>query len=64
VPLVRYLKPLGPYSVGEVREATDYEAEQLVTHGVAVIEGDRPQVRHATAKPANKRTAHIAHDEG
>jgi len=50
--------------VGEVREATDYEAEQLVTHGVAVIEGDKPQVRHATAKHANKRTAHIAHDEG
>ena len=61
--LIRFLKQYGPWVVGEVREASDHEAEQLVLHGVAE-HADAPKVRHATEKPHGKRNAAIHHDEG
>jgi len=62
--LVRFLKQYGPMSVGEIREASDHEAEQLVLHGVAEIAASSPEVRHATEKHPKKRTATVTHDEG
>ena len=60
--LVKFLKQYGPFSEGETVEMDDNAAAALITHGVAVESAK--EVRHATAKPHNKRQATTRHAEG
>lgn len=67
--LVRFLKDYAGWRVGDVRESTYHELDQLLLHGI-VEPAEAPtqpaatqKVRHATAKPA-ARTADVRNDEG
>jgi len=67
--LVRFLKDYAGWRVGDVRESTYHELDQLLLHGIvepaeATTQPAATQkVRHATAKHGD-RTADVHHDGG
>lgn len=58
---VRLLKQYSIYAAGDIITVTDSAAELLITHGIAE---ECHEVRHATEKRRNVRTADIKHTEG